>query len=1068
MRRNKEIRENKEEKQKKGKTNKRKLVRILLGLVLTAATVTASLSGIDYIGAKSKMNQLSSENNVSENGNLEESSEFRKLTDSYLQALELYLNIRRLGSVDGSVYTGKMENMPFLQTGTGAEKKVVTLKEAAGWKGHNYDYDGYLSNYINGFEKYSKENVSIYKKASQLLSLKQVYFARGNWEKSTLYYTVASGENFSKKDWKNMEKQGEKTTEIKRYDGQETLLPGLQGGNRETETMEVDLTKGTQKVGLHSDYARWLGQMYPNYAKGWLLYQMALAAENNFHGKGEDGTGYKSYYGDLMEDYRKAHRITDLYNIEENSKLVEDTNIVYVYDSLGEEDNHTALRLDMNDRLYYNGGKSDFTLKNFLKDPMAYYSDAEDNEEGCYVYDESLEKYTEEIKKKGQKLMENAIGAPWNIGRPLCNETMAADMAQFLLSFGKGLEDFLQKSGFLYNVTLDKKCLITKNEKWASYVDNLQRAAIDEHKTSYDYKYAIYDARGEVYQTNWSWHGFENSGDLKEFLKKMTNSHQNAYVVVGYPVLDITSPGKTSGMASLYKDYQETQKQYLRAKDTAKQSILIFAIGLLSMLLAFFGLAVTSTTTQGKERRIQKLPSEILAVAALVGIYLLNGSVYDLCHISNREQTMEQTNIGNISITRLADALLIAALALAVMFFLLELIQRICQKRLKEHSLIRWCFRKGKTGGTIAISKLKVFVQKYKDTRAFVRYGTAVIAFAVLWLVIWIVSWNVVVNYSFGVSYGMTVIVCVIGLPFLLIAGEGALLAAMRNGIADEKIQKGAERIAQGDISYQIGLPEKASKEQKELADTINHIRQGLESAVEESVRSERMKTELITNVSHDIKTPLTSVINYVDLLKREHIDNERAQEYLDVLDRKSMRLKSLIEDLVEASKASSGTIELQITTLNFGELVNQTNGEFEEKFEQAGLSLVAEISEQPVRFKGDGRRVFRILENLYGNVAKYALEGTRVYVTLSEKEDRITGQKMAEFSIKNISRERLDISPDELMERFVRGDASRTTEGSGLGLYIANNLMERMGGKFEIRLDGDLFHVTVSFPVEK
>ena len=202
-------------------------------------------------------------------------------------------------------------------------------------------------------------------------------------------------------------------------------------------------------------------------------------------------------------------------------------------------------------------------------------------------------------------------------------------------------------------------------------------------------------------------------------------------------------------------------------------------------------------------------------------------------------------------------------------------------------------------------------------------------------------------------------------------------------------------------------------------------------------------------------------MINYVDLLKREHIDNERAQEYLDVLDRKSMRLKSLIEDLVEASKASSGTIELQITTLNFGELVNQTNGEFEEKFEQAGLSLV-------VRFQGDGRRVFRILENLYGNVAKYALEGTRVYVTLSEKEDDVTGQEMAEFSIKNISRERLDINPNELMERFVRGDASRTTEGSGLGLYIANNLTGRMGGKFEIRLDGDLFHVTVSFPVEK
>ena len=325
-----------------------------------------------------------------------------------------------------------------------------------------------------------------------------------------------------------------------------------------------------------------------------------------------------------------------------------------------------------------------------------------------------------------------------------------------------------------------------------------------------------------------------------------------------------------------------------------------------------------------------------------------------------------------------------------------------------------------------------------------------------------------VVNYPYGASFGITVVICVIGFPLLLIAGEGALLLAMRNAIADEKIRDGAVRIAQGEISYQIELPDKASKEQKELADTINHIRQGLESAVEESIRSERMKTELITNVSHDIKTPLTSVINYVDLLKREHFENERVQEYLDILDRKSMRLKGLIEDLVEASKASSGTIELQITTLNFGELVNQTNGEFEEKFAQAGLSLVSDISDEPVRFRGDGRRVFRILENLYGNVAKYALEGTRVYVALSKKTDSITGQNMAAFSIKNISREQLNINPDELMERFVRGDASRTTEGSGLGLYIANNLTERMGGKFEIRLDGDLFHVTVSFPVEE
>ena len=1068
MNNRKETSGNKEKKEKQGKTGKRKYVRILLSAVLTAATVTASLSGINYLGGKSTMDRIARESNISENGKLEESLEFQKLTDSYLQALDLYLEIRRMGSEDGSFYKGKLEDMPFLQTGTGSEKKTITLKEAAGWKGHNYDYDGYFNNYINSFEKYSQGKVSIKKKASQLLSLKNVYFATGDWQNSTLYYTVASGKKYSAKDWKKAAKQEWDTPTTKRYEGQETLLPGLQGDSQRAETSVVDMTKTTQKISLHSIYAKWLEQAYSGgYAKGWLMYQMALAAENDFEGTAEDGTKYNDYYDYIMKDYRKAHCITQMDNIESNSKTVENTAIVYIYDALDDQDSKKALRLNEDDKLYYNDGKSEFTLKNFLSDPNAYYNDVTDDLD-YYVYDASLEEYTQELKKKGKELMENSISTPWKLGQTLCSESMAADMAQFMLSFGNGLEKFLQKSDFLYDITVGGKSLVSRNEKWTAFVDNLERGAIDQKQTSYDYEYAIYDARGEVYQSNWFWEGFDNSGDLKKFLNKMTGSSQNAYIVVGYPALDVTSADKTSGMASLYQDYLNAQQQYMQAKNTATRSIVIFGAGLLCLLIAFFGLAVTSGKAKSKVKRIQKIPSELLVVIALGGVCLLNGAVYDLYHISDWEQTMDRVNIGNISITRLADALLIAALALAVMIILLGLIQRICQNRVTEHSLLQWCYRKGKTGGKLARAKLKAFVQKYRDTKAFVRYGIAVIAFAVMWLVMWIICWNAVLNYSYGISYGMTVIVCVIGFPLLFVAGEGALLLAMRNGIADEKIQSGAERIAQGDISYQIELPEKVSKEQKELADTINHIRQGLESAVEESIRSERMKTELITNVSHDIKTPLTSVINYVDLLKREHIENERVQEYLDVLDRKSMRLKDLIEDLVEASKASSGTIELQITTLNYGELVNQTNGEFEEKFAQAGLSLVADISDEPVRFRGDGRRVFRILENLYGNVAKYALEGTRVYVSLTEKTDSITGQNMAEFSIKNISREQLSINPDELMERFVRGDASRTTEGSGLGLYIANNLTELMGGKFEIRLDGDLFHVTVSFPVEE
>ena len=219
------------------------------------------------------------------------------------------------------------------------------------------------------------------------------------------------------------------------------------------------------------------------------------------------------------------------------------------------------------------------------------------------------------------------------------------------------------------------------------------------------------------------------------------------------------------------------------------------------------------------------------------------------------------------------------------------------------------------------------------------------------------------------------------------------------------------------------------------------------------------MKTELIANVSHDIKTPLTSVLNYVDLMKREGTENETMQKYIEVLERKAQRLKTLLEDLVEASKASSGVMELEIGTLNFNELIRQTNGEFEDRFEECHLELVSELPEENLFFQGDGRRVFRILENLYNNTAKYAMPHTRVYVSLVSEGDALV------FRIKNISASRLNITPEELTERFVRGDRSRTTEGSGLGLPIAKSLTELMEGTFAIELDGDLFCAVVSFP---
>lgn len=225
------------------------------------------------------------------------------------------------------------------------------------------------------------------------------------------------------------------------------------------------------------------------------------------------------------------------------------------------------------------------------------------------------------------------------------------------------------------------------------------------------------------------------------------------------------------------------------------------------------------------------------------------------------------------------------------------------------------------------------------------------------------------------------------------------------------------------------------------------------------------MKADLITNVSHDIKTPLTSIINYVNLLKLEKIDNDRVNNYISILDEKSQRLKQLTEDLVEASKVSSGNVKLDMQQIDLVELVYQTGGEFNEKFESKELTIVTKLPHSAVYIWADGRHLYRVIENLYNNVAKYAMEKTRVYVEVQANDST------AEFSIKNVSERSLALensSVDDLTERFIRGDSSRTTEGSGLGLSIAKNLTLLMGGEFDISVDGDLFKANITFPVYK
>jgi len=271
------------------------------------------------------------------------------------------------------------------------------------------------------------------------------------------------------------------------------------------------------------------------------------------------------------------------------------------------------------------------------------------------------------------------------------------------------------------------------------------------------------------------------------------------------------------------------------------------------------------------------------------------------------------------------------------------------------------------------------------------------------------------------------------------------------------QLKSGTEKIAGGEPGYQIST-KRMTGIFKEQGEQINHISDGMTHAIEERMKSERFKTELITNVSHDIKTPLTSIINYVDLLEKEDLHNETAQEYLEVLERQSSRLKKLIEDLIEASKASTGNLPVHLERLEAGIFMTQTVGEFEEKTKAAGLDLVIEKPETPVYIMADSRHFWRVIDNLMNNICKYAQNGTRVYINLEVKEAQVS------ITFRNTSKYPLNISSDELMERFVRGDASRNTEGSGLGLSIANSLMDLMGGTFRLYVDGDLFKVVLGF----
>ncbi len=300
----------------------------------------------------------------------------------------------------------------------------------------------------------------------------------------------------------------------------------------------------------------------------------------------------------------------------------------------------------------------------------------------------------------------------------------------------------------------------------------------------------------------------------------------------------------------------------------------------------------------------------------------------------------------------------------------------------------------------------------------------------------------IILTANLGTAFFLSMVLCAVILVFSIYIAY---------------LKKSTEKIAKGDYSYKTE-DRYLLLDFKEFAQNLNEISEGLDSAIAQKIKSERLKAELITNVSHDIKTPLTSIINYTDLLKQEKIENENAKEYIEVLDRQSQKLKRLVDDIMDASKISSGNISVEYEEIDLAVIITQIEGEYQEKLEEKGLKLITKSIENPIVVIADSRHLNRIIDNLMVNVLKYSLENTRVYIDVLQNENTVT------LSIKNTSKEPLNISSDELMQRFVRGDESRNTQGNGLGLSIAQSLAVSFDAQLNIIIDADLFKAELDF----
>lgn len=483
--------------------------------------------------------------------------------------------------------------------------------------------------------------------------------------------------------------------------------------------------------------------------------------------------------------------------------------------------------------------------------------------------------------------------------------------------------------------------------------------------------------------------------------------------------------------------------QYIGVWNTKSKGILAgFAVVLLLCIVMSIFSMVNAGVKTGKETitlgRFERAPTELVlamvvcSVAAAIGICVESG-IASICVNQYKNYTFVSENIQYI-----AFLVPVACLYSVALFFFNNIVAKV-----KARTFLADC---------LIIRALKWMAGK---TKACFRYMKSHMSLTQkgIWAYIGITIVEIifVAILAVGSMRGLLWVVIYIVLKWLCIVGIVAYI------IQTQELYKCAKEMAEGNLDRKADTS-KMFWVFRAHGEHLNQISDGMSKAVEARMKSEHLKTELITNVSHDIKTPLTSIINYVDLLQKDDMDEKTRQEYIEVLSRQSARLKKLIEDLVEASKASTGNIQINWAEIDANMLLEQAVAEYNDKLERAGLRVVFTKSETPAVIMADGQHLWRVFDNLLANISKYAMPGTRVYASVIHETDSVR------IEFKNISREALNVSSDELMERFVRGDSSRNTEGSGLGLSIANSLCTLMRADFKLSIDGDLFKAVITF----